>query len=303
MRRVQIDFCDLGFNHVKVDQFLCRVLSERFELELCDQPDFLIYSAFGHAHRLHSGVRIFFTGEPLRPDFRECDYSVGPCALDDPRHLPLPFYVTYGQPADLIKRHDDPERILAGKTRFCAFIVSSHNPRKNRNRLKYFERLSRYKRVDAGGRFMNNLGGPVPGGSAGKIAFLRDYKFNIAFENSSLPGYTTEKIYEPMVARCLPIYWGDPLIAQHFNPRSFLNYADFPSEEALIEKIIELDQDEAKYLEYLRHDEPNLFFSHKRILDFFERIFDTKIRPVGQRRKWFTAGRWILVKRHHLLPL
>ena len=138
---------------------------------------------------------------------------------------------------------------------------------------------------------------------------MRQYKFNLAFENRSLPGYTTEKIFEPMVARCLPIYWGDPDISDHFNPRSFLNRADFPSDEALIEKIIELDQDDAQYLEYMRQpylhgDEPNIYFSHQRLLDFFEKIFTTRITPVAQAgRKTFSfgriLGRWKLVKRHH----
>ena len=116
--------------------------------------------------------------------------------------------------------------------------------------------------------------------------------------------------FEPMVARCLPIYWGNPLIAEEFNPRSFLNRADFPSEEALIKRIIELDRDDAKYLEYVRQpyfhqDQPNLYFSRQRLLEFFERIFTDRIVPVAQRgrRKSFFFGRWILVKRHHWHPL
>jgi hypothetical protein len=112
-----------------------------------------------------------------------------------------------------------------------------------------------------------------------------------------------------MVARCLPIYWGDPTINEQFNPRSFLNRADFPSDEALIGKIIELDNDDAKYLEYLRqpyfhNDRPNQFFNRQRVLDFFEKIFSQRITPVAQAgRKTFPLGRifgrWKLVKRHH----
>ena len=81
-----------------------------------------------------------------------------------------------------------------------------------------------------------------------------------------------------MQARAMPIYWGNPRIAAEFNPKSFLNYFDFPSEEALIEKIIELDQDDAKYLEYLRqpyfhNNRPNEFFSRERLLNQFENDF------------------------------
>jgi hypothetical protein len=215
----------------------------------------------------------------------------------------------YNRAAEIIKRNDNAGAILAAKTKFCSFVVSGYNPGKNQNRVTFFQKLSKYKKVDSGGRKLNNIGGPIPGGPDGKIEFLRAYKFNIAYENRSLPGYTTEKIFEPMLARCLPIYWGNPLINEEFNPRSFVNRADFPSDEALIEKIIELDNDDNKYLEYLRqpyfyNDQPNLHFSRERILDFFERIFTQKITPVTQRgRKSFSLGRlfgrWKLAKRHH----
>ena len=302
---LRLDFCDFSPNFDKYDCWYCRVLRERFDVRLCDQPDFLIYGPYGHEHLLHSGVRIFVSGEPVFPDFTQCDYSIGCLKLEDPCHLQLPSYVTYGDPGLLVKKHDDPERIFAAKSKFCSFVVGNQHPTKNKNRADFFRRLSRYRRVDSGGRFLNNVGGPIPGGSAGKTEFLRSYKFNIAFENTSLPGYTTEKIFESMVARCLPIYWGNPQVGEEFNTRSFLNHADFPDAEALIEKIIGLDRNDAKYLEYLRqpyfsNDEPNRFFSHKRILDFFESILATPIEPVGRRRKWFHLGRWRLVKRHHL---
>ena len=281
------------------------MLAERFNLDLCDQPDFLIHNLYGHAHRLYSGVRIMFTSESDTPDFTVSDYTVSPRTVDDPRHLFLPAYVIRGPAEKIVKQHDDPERILAEKTKFCSFVVSTYNPRKNQNRPDFYELLSRYKRVDSGGRLNNNIGGPLPRGSAPKMAFLRPYKFNICYENACKPGYTTDKIYDAMVARCLPIYWGDPLITQQFNPRSFLNRADFPSDEALVEKIIELDRDDAKYLEFMRQpylpdDKPTVYFDRGRICDFFERVFTTPIRPVAQRRKGkLQPGRWILAKRHH----
>ncbi len=223
-RQVRIDFCDIGCNQSKTDYFLHWVLAERFELQLCDQPDFIVHNLFGHEHRLHSGIRILFTGESDLPDYSISDYSIGPRVVDDPRHLHLPAYVIRGPAEKIIKRQDDHEKILASKNKFCSFVVSQHNPRKNSNRLDFFEKLSRYKPVDSGGRLRNNIGGPLPGrGATAKVEFLRSYKFNICFENAAQPGYATEKIYDAMVARSLPIYWGDPLIAQQFNPKSFLN--------------------------------------------------------------------------------
>ena len=129
---------------------------------------------------------------------------------------------------------------------------------------------------------------------------MKRYKFNIAFENASLPGYTTEKIVEPMAARCLPIYWGNPLIDREFNPKSFLNYFDFRDEDALIERIIELDENDVLYRQYIaepyfHHNTANEFFGLDRVLDHFEMIFSASTRPVARRPRLF--GRWTLARR------
>ncbi len=86
MRKIRIDFCDFGCANVsKSNNYFYMLLSERFEVEICDQPDFLIYSCYGHEHRLHSGVKIFYSSESDPPDYRECDYSLACVKVDDPR--------------------------------------------------------------------------------------------------------------------------------------------------------------------------------------------------------------------------
>ncbi len=314
MRKIRLDFCDFGPNFSKTDFYLYKLLRERFDVEICDQPDFLIYcQSCYQTHRLYSSVRVCYSVESDLPDFRTCDYSLAPVRFDDPRHYHLPHYVVQADPQRIVKRHDDHEKILAAKTRFCSFIVSGYNKRKNGNRVELFQKLCQYKKVDSAGRKFNNIGGPIPQGPLPKVDFMRPYKFSIVYENRALAGYTTEKIFDAMLVRSLPIYWGDPEINQHFNPRSFLNRADFPNDAALIEKIIELDQDDAKYLAYMREpyfhqDIPNRYFDRNRLLDFFETIFTKKINPVAQAgRKRFSFGRlfgrWKLVKRHHWHPV
>jgi len=301
---IRIDFCDYAQGYPKTNNFFYNLLKTRFDIEITDQPEYLIYATPGsHLHLLHNCVRIYFGVESYLPDWSECDYAMTCHYLDDPRHLRLPYYALYGQPGVLDKQHDDPESILRAKTRFCSFVVSNLDKRRIQERVKFFHRLSRYKRVDSGGRALNNIGGPLPVGPQAKVDFLRTCKFNIAFENSSVPGWTTEKLFEAMWARSLPIYWGSPRVHEEFDPASFLNYPDFPNEEALIERIIELDKDDAKYLEVMRrpychNNQPNEFFNLGRVLDFFERIFTTPIRPVAQRRRLFSFGRWVLVKRN-----
>ena len=298
--KIRLDFCDFWLGFPKTDNFFYHLLRERFDVQICDRPDFLIFADPGqHVHRVHNCVKIYVALEVFLPDFRWCDYAFTCHYLEDPRHLRLPFYAWSSCPA-WQGSEEETARVMAAKTKFCSFVVSNAKRKKTRKRVEFFHRLSQYKKVDSGGAALNNIGRQIPGGKNDKLEFIRPYKFNIAFENGSTPGYTTEKIVDAMKARCVPIYWGNPRIAEEFNPKSFLNYFDFPGEEALIAKIIELDQDDAKYLEFLRqpyfhNNQPNEFFSHERLLNFFEKIFTTPIAPVSARRYPLQIDRWIPV--------
>ncbi len=87
---------------------------------------------------------------------------------------------------------------------------------------------------------LNNVRGPVPD----KIEFMRPYKFCIAFENSSCPGYVTEKIMDCFIAGCIPIYWGSPIGEVDFNSKRILNRWEYQSDEEFIDRIIALDEDD-----------------------------------------------------------
>ncbi len=301
MNTLRLDFCDFYPGFRKDKNYFTDILNRQYKVEISEQPDALIYSNFGHRYRLYTCPRIFFSGESSGPNFRECDFAFTCRPLQDPRHLRLPLYVFYSSAQALIKSPEELEQLPAAKTKFCAFMVTN-NRKSTRKRIDFFQRLSRYKKVDSGGCALNNIGGPIGGGVLGKLSFLAPYKFNIAFENRAVNGYTTEKITDAMRARCLPIYWGNSQIAAEFNPKSFLNYADFASEEKLIEKIIEIDRDEELYRHYLRqpffyHNQPNEFFDSDRVLAHFEKILAAKINPVGRRREFFQFRRWIWVKK------
>jgi hypothetical protein len=312
MRQILIDFCDFWPGFPKAKNFFTEALRLRYDVQLSERPDILIYSGYGFQHRLHTCPRVFYTGEPGMPDWRECDYALTFHYLDDPRHLRLPlyalyaspvsFHVTIAQPGPMPEPPEPAEQALARKTKFCAFVVGNVGRKSTQKRVEFFQRLNRHRRVDSGGRALNNIGGPIPNGMSAKQAFLRPYKFNLCFENRSLPGYTTEKIYEALLARCIPIYWGNPRIHEEFNPRCFLNYFDFPNEEALIERILEIDGNPELHLDYLRQPifpdgRPNENFSAGRLVDFFDKIVANPIRPVGARRSFFQFRRWIMVKK------
>ena len=217
------------------NHYLLRLLRERYRVEICDDPDFLIYFSYSNNFRNYRCMRIFWTGENAWPDFTECDYAFTFNFCNHPNHFRVPIYSRDDHHVVESKDGLDPRKVLAEKTGFCNFVYSNkHCVARNR----FFRELSKYKQVDAGGKLFNNVGGRVPN----KIDFIRKYKFTIAFENESFPGYTTEKLIEPMMVNSLPIYWGNPRVHLDFNRESFLNFFDYGTQDALIERIIEVDQ-------------------------------------------------------------
>ena len=224
------------------DNFFVRLLSRRYAVEVCADPDFLIHSCIGrgrHDHRRYGCTRIFFSGENVAPDWHSTDWAFSFAVTSHPRHFRLPLWVLYADPARLVKPPGAaPPALPAGKTRFCGFVVSNPLcPVRN----DFFRRLSRYRPVDSGGRVLNTLGHRV----ADKRAFLAACKFTIAFENESHPGYTTEKVIEPMLVDSIPIYWGDPLIGRDFDTTSFLSAHDTPGPrmlDDLVERIVRSPQ-------------------------------------------------------------
>jgi len=301
--RLRIDFADFHVGFDKVRNFFTRTLAHRWEVVIADRPDLLIYSHLGHAHRLYPCRRIFWTEETITPDWSACDGAMTCHRITDPRHYRLPYYVVRGRAEALIKESWEAEVIPRWKPKFCAFVVSNAHPRRTQRRIAFFHALTAYRTVDSGGRYANNIGGPLPVGHDAKREFLLPYRFAIAFENKALAGYTTEKLFEAMEARCIPIYWGDPLVAEDFNPKSFLHARDYPDDAALVARVAAVDRDPALQAEYLAQpyfhgNQPGPVFSAAALCDFIERILGAETPPVGGQRKWWQPGRWMWVKGH-----
>lgn len=75
------------------------------------------------------------------------------------------------------------------------------------------------------------------------LAIAAQFQFAVCFENMALEGYVSEKILNPLMAGCIPIYLGAPDIHRYINPDCFVNVNDYPSLEACIDDLNELRQD------------------------------------------------------------
>ena len=140
--------------------------------------------------------------------------------------------------------------------------------------------------MDSGGGVLNNVGGRV----ADKNEFIKDYKFVISFENSDQDGYTTEKIMEPILQDCIPVYWGNKLVDRDFNAQRFIDYNQFDSETDLIKRILEIDQNDDLAIDMIMqptfspskisHEE-----EHKRVLEILSGIIEKNNKPIAV--QWF----------------
>lgn len=285
-KKIRCFFVDFwpGFDY---SYHLAFLLSENDIIIDKENPDYLFYSCFGNRHLQYDRcIKIFYSFENAIPDLNLCDYAVSLSEIqcgDRTFSLRIPLF----KGRDVYRPELEPEKLLDRK--FCNFVYSN-NYCADPFREKIFNALSKYKRIDSGGAFLNNMGGQIED----KQAFLKEYKFTLAIENSSQPGYVTEKIFDPFIAQSLPIYWGSPSISSNYRSNSFVNLMDFSSIEEAVEEIIRLDQDDTAYLEKITTpfwsygDSFEEFYNreNEKIITFFRNIFDQSLEKARRRTEY-----------------
>lgn len=292
-KRIKIKFMGFAPYHKPYEQSYYRFLSERYDLLECDNPDYVIDGGQNFRHLKYDAVKILFNSENLIPDFNDYDYAIGSSELSfGDRYLRVPWFAFYPCFADIARRKTELDSTLL-KREFCSFVVSNAEFGDPMRRL-FFERLSKYKPVASGGKYLNNVGGPVKD----KIEFCRRYKFNIAFENSSFPGYTTEKIMEAYVAQTVPIYYGNPNVSADFRLESMVRVADESDVERAVAEVVRLDQDDDAYLKMVTEPclvEKDAGIYEERLEQFLSAIFD---QPIEKSRRLCPYGQQAVMRRH-----
>lgn len=79
-----------------------------------------------------------------------------------------------------------------------------------------------------------------------KQKILESYKFNLCVENTCVPYYVTEKIWEPIKYGCLPIYYSNDTIYEVFPKNSFIDAKEFKNADELYEYIEKMTEKEYK---------------------------------------------------------
>jgi len=300
MKEIKINFKHFHPDFNFKDNPAINILRQHYKVTVSNNPDYIFYSIcnaensfMGEQKNFSVGsfhnrwrmpelkgdfAKIFFTGENCKPDMDKCDWAFTPCLdkyVNHPRHTRItPIAHSFANstfPGNNTK-----------KKKFCCFIYANSISFRD----DFFKKLSTYKRVDAPGVCMNNMhpindhNSPTNSRRSASwrseiIDFMKDYKFAITFENSSSPGYTTEKIYHALYAGCIPIYWGNPYVEKDIDAKWFINYHRYNKFRDLLKRIVEIDNDDDLCSSYLEEKKiPQIQEQLDALTNSFHQIFD-----------------------------
>ena len=224
---------------------LLKNIRNDFEIQFNrDNPDYLIYNCYNDfdlKYKYKNVIRIALYTENMMPDINHADYALGNFHinyLDRYFKLTTFLYMKFDQ-INKIRKEVLKKSI---KKKFCAAVISNCL-NFYRFRIKFMRKLNKYKKIDMGGRCRNNIKRIVKN----KIAFLSNYKFSIAMENSSGDGYLSEKIVDSLLAGTIPIYYGDYMVDEYINPKTYILIKGEKDLDEKIEYIKKIDNDEELY--------------------------------------------------------
>jgi hypothetical protein len=187
----------------------------------------------GFAHRIARGVAF----HPFRWPFADARMRAGPSFHD---RQTLVMVASHKRRFPVRLRH--PARTVIGNALryarweyYRAVDPMLRFPDHYRTRLEAVEHFASRPYFQLFGSGWSELGLPglrprfahAPTVCDDKIATMSRFRFSLAFENSGFPGYVTEKIFDSLLAGCVPVYCGAPDI-EDFCPRDcFLDLADY----------------------------------------------------------------------------
>lgn len=206
------------------------------------------WDRFYNLYKRHP-ITIFLGGEAISGDLNLFDYVI---SYDkhmncEDRIGRIPLLSFFALEDAFFSQQD----IHVNKNRkFCNFLYSNGNAHHRRDELFYL--INSYKDVDSLGAHLNNRSCTMsrfsPSWRRDSIAIKSEYKFSISAENAQYRGYTSEKIMTSFLARSIPIYWGNPLVEEEFNPKAFIN-ANKLNDQELLKTISVVDNDDDLYEE------------------------------------------------------
>lgn len=292
MDTIRINFIGFWKGFTPERSIIYKILSKHYNVIITNSPDYTICSIFGNPYEYtkYSSIRIMHVGENYVPDFNLIDYSISryPIKFYD-RNFYLPGCADFVDDRfwQLQYKSRCYDTVFLDNKEYFADFIYGHDSEFNR-RSQFFEALSKYKRVESAGSFMNNMADKktVSFLNGSKLDLQRKSKFSICFEGSERNHIITEKISDAFLADSIPIYLGCNDINKIFNKNAFINCKDYKNFDDVIERVIELDNDNKAYLDMLNQpifneqDYPQKLYEQleEYVLHIFEQPIEKAIR-------------------------
>lgn len=237
-------------------------------------PDYLIYNVFGNEDNnseYQQCIKIAIYTENVMPDINKADYIIGHYHIN---YLDRYFKYSIFLWKNFSEINNKRKEVLNKEIRykFCAAVISNCGAK---FRMNFIKKLNEYKKVDMGGKCDNNIKRVVKD----KIEFLSEYKFSIAMENSNGDGYLSEKIVDSFLSGTIPIYYGDYIVDEFINPKTYILIKGENDIEKKIEYIKLIDKNDNLYKNIMKEKpiiDDNFInkIDRKEIKSFLKNIFN-----------------------------
>ena len=232
------------------------IFTKHFDVQLTDEnPDIVVSGGFGGKYLSDCAPKLCINVENNIIHQEYVDIAICPNVLHTKRYFQNSNIVMYDGFSNLLTKNQRHPLYTPNKQKFCVFMY--HNDTALARKI-FCKKLMQYKQVDCLGRVMRNTQIIKPKDISDntnwkqeQLHIYNQYKFTIAFENSSAPGYVCEKILQPLLVGSIPIYWGGEDVKQYFNPDGFIHVNDFKSFEDCIAYVQKVDNDPELYQKYL----------------------------------------------------
>ena len=119
-------------------------------------------------------------------------------------------------------------------------------------RYKVIAEMQKYLKIDMFGKCYNNPCGTNPTDERDESCnkMMTDYKFYLAFENNDCKDYVTEKYWQSLHRKQIPIVNWKSLNRSLVIPNSYINIYDFKDIRSLASHIKEVSENETLYYSY-----------------------------------------------------
>lgn len=259
MKKIRVKFLNVNtsFNNEKDFNKRFSFLNKEIWFESTEStPDYYIISSDKGKipETPKDAPSIFLIGEPVKFNPTDYHFCVSMLPIASINHLRLPNWVLRWyqlgiDPGSLLNIHEVTKKTV--NSLFCNFVYTA----RGEFRDTFVRRLNAYIQVDCPGKRFRNMQRlqrlPAVVGANAKLRFLRNYRFTIAMERVSIPGYVSEKLPEAILTKTVPIFWGSHSQID-FNESRFINIvSDDPDGEEVvnvIKQIMELNKNKKSWL-------------------------------------------------------